>query len=96
MLWDHKRIVSPNASPGLVFPREPSLGARLCIGSASRFGNETGRQFLVNGITVNKFTQTVASGSIRGSFSPILPSCRESRVQRIEPTYLSLRQFVRC
>jgi hypothetical protein len=68
-LRDGKKIVSPNASPEAVFPSEPTPGKRLCIAFRAPFvGNEVGRHFLVNGITVNKIPQTVESAPVLGAF----------------------------
>src|SRR6266478_3790416 len=51
-------------------PREPLPNERLCINvrNVSFPANETGRHFHVNGITVNKTTQTVESAAAGGGF----------------------------
>ncbi|NPU66145.1 hypothetical protein HL667_14170 [Bradyrhizobium sp. 83012] len=48
--------------------------------------SEPGHRFLVNGITVNKFTHTFESVALRDAFSPILPSFEESRICRSRDT----------
>ncbi len=59
-----------NSLPSPVFPGEPMRGERLCIyvRNVSFPVQETGRCFHVNGITVNKTTQTVESAAAGGAF----------------------------
>jgi hypothetical protein len=51
------------------------------------------RQFLVNGITVNKITQTLGSALTAGAFASIVPSSEENRFALGGPALLS-RHFV--
>jgi hypothetical protein len=58
-----------NSLPLPWFPGEPMPGQRLSIylRSVSLPAKETGGHFHVNGITVNKTTQSVESAAIRGA-----------------------------
>ncbi len=49
------------------------------------------RQFLVNGITVNKITQTLGSAPFPGAFASILPSSEENRFALGGPAFLARR-----
>src|SRR5260370_16890246 len=61
-------LCHPGGLPAV--PREPLPNERLCINvrNVSFPANETGRHFHVNGITVNKTTQTVESAAAVGGF----------------------------
>ena len=65
------------------FPREPMPGQRLSYISPERLlsRNETGRRLHVNGITVNKTTQTVESAAAGGRYPAVWGGIR----RRIDP-----------
>ncbi len=74
--WEN-RIEVYNAVVLVQFPREPTAGERLSKWVQrllSRF-NETGRQFHVNGITMNGQAWTTA-GALVGASLPIAPATR--------------------
>jgi hypothetical protein len=52
------------------------------------------RQFLVNGITVNKITQTLGSALTSGAFASILSSFEDDRLAPGGLIFLSRRVFV--